>query len=89
MKVWGKINHQDMVILIDSGSTHNFLDEALWKLLKLPISTQYCFEVKMANGDVLKTKRACHEVQIRLQRTFFQMDLNVLPLGACDVVLGT
>ena len=43
----------------------------------------------MANGDVLKTKRACHEVQIRLQRTFFQMDLNVLPLGACDVVLGT
>ena len=54
-----------MVILIDSGSTHNFLDKALWKLLKLPISTQDCFEVKVANGDVLKTKGACHEVQIR------------------------
>ena len=89
MRVWGRINHQDMVILIDSGSTHNFLDKALWKLLKLPISTQYCFEVKVANGDVLQTKGACHEVQIKLQGTLFQMDLNVFPLGECDVVLGT
>ena len=78
-----------MVILIDSGSTHNFLDEAFWKPLKLPILTQDCFEVKVANGDVLQTKGACHEVQIRLQGTLFQMDLNVFPLGGCDVVLGT
>ena len=63
--------NQDMVILIESGSTHNFLDKALWKLLKLPISTQDCFEVKVANGDVLGTKGACHEVQTRLQRTLF------------------
>ena len=86
MRIWGRINHHDMVILIDSGSTHNFLDEALWKLLKLPISTH---EVRVANGDVLSTKGACNEVQIKLQGTLFQIDLNVLPLGGCDVVLGT
>ena len=84
-RVWGKINHQDMIILIDSGSTHNILDKALWLLLKLPILTQDYFEVKVANRDVLKTKGACHEVQIKLQGTLFQMDLNVLPLGGCDV----
>lgn len=89
MRIWGRINHHDMVILIDSGSTHNFLDEALWKLLKLPISTHDCFEVRVANGDVLSTKGACNEVQIKLQGTLFQIDLNVLPLGGCDVVLGT
>ena len=43
-----------MVILINSGSTHNFLDVALWKVLQVPISTQDCFEVKVANGAVLK-----------------------------------
>ena len=50
MRIWGRINHHDMVILIDSGSTHNFLDEALWNLLKLPISTHDCFEVRVAMG---------------------------------------
>ena len=62
MKVWGRINHQEMVMLIDSGSTHNFLDVALWKVLQLPISTQDCFEVKVANGAVLKTEGVCLDV---------------------------
>ena len=51
-----------MVILIDSGSTHNFLDVALWTVLQLPISTQDCFEVKVANGVVLKTEGVCLDV---------------------------
>ena len=51
-----------MVILIDSGSTHNFLDVALWKVLLLPISTQDCFEVKVANGAILKTEGVCLDV---------------------------
>ena len=33
MRVWGRINQQEMVILIDSGSTHSFIDIALWKEL--------------------------------------------------------
>ena len=78
-----------MVILIDSGSTHNFIDIALWKELQLPISTKDCFEVKVANGAILKTKGACFAVQIKIQGSCFGVDLNVLSLGGCDVVLGT
>ena len=89
MRVWGRINNQEMVILIDSGSTHNFLDVALWKSLQLPLSTQDCFEVKVANGAVLQTEGVCHVVQLKIQGTLFSVDLNVLPLGGCDVVLGT
>lgn len=89
MRVWGRVNHQDMVILIDSGSTHHFLDSSIWRLLQLPISTQDCFEVKVANGAVLQTEGASHGVQFKIQGHFFQVDLNVLSLGGCDVVLGT
>ena len=78
-----------MVILIDSGSIHNFLDIALWRLLQLPLSIQDCFEVKVANGAILQTEGACLDVQLRIQGTLFNVDLNVLPLGGCDVVLGT
>ena len=72
------------MILIDTGSTHN---TSIWMLLKLPISIKDSF--KVANGVMVQTKGACHAVQLKLQRQTFIMDLNVLPLGGCDVVLGT
>ena len=89
MRVWVRINHKDVLILIDSGSTHNFLDFSSWSSLKLPLSTQESFTVKVANGEVLRTQGACHEVNLRIQGQELQIDLNVLSLGDCDVVLGT
>ena len=49
MRVLGRINHQELVILIDTGSTHNFLDTSIWMLLKLPIAIEDSFEVKVTN----------------------------------------
>jgi len=89
MRVLGRINHQEMIILIDIGSIHNFLDTLMWMLLKLPLSIQDNFDVKIASGAVLKTKGACHEVGIKIQGKEFLMELNVQSLGGCDVVLGT
>ena len=81
MRVWGRINNQEMIILIDSGSTHNFLDVSMWMSLLLPLSTADYFEVKVANGATLRTKGACHEVPLKIQGTNFLLDLNVLVLG--------
>ena len=89
MRVLRRINHQGLVILIDMGSTHNFLDTSIWMLLKLPIFVEEIFEVKIAKGALVQTKGACHVVQLKIQGQTFLMDLNVLPLGGCDVVLGT
>ena len=89
MRVLGRINSQGMIILIDTSSTHNFLDILVWMSLKLPLSTEASFEVKIANGVMLRTKGACLGVDIKIQGSQSQMDLNVLSLGGCDVVLGT
>ena len=56
MRVLGRINHQELIILIDKGSTHNFLDTSMWILLKLPLSIKDSFDVKIAGRVVLKTK---------------------------------
>ena len=45
IRVLARIKQQEMVILIDSGNTHNFLDEEMWKALKLPLSSKDTFEV--------------------------------------------
>ena len=39
MRFLVRIKQQEMVILIDSGSTCNFLDEGMWKALNLPLSS--------------------------------------------------
>ena len=85
-RVIGRINQQELVILIDRGSTHNFLDPSIWMLLKLPMYIEDSFEVKIANGTMVQTKGACHAVELKLQGQTFIMDLNVLSLGGCDVV---
>lgn len=36
MRVWGRINNQEIIILTDLGNTHNFLDVYVWLSLQLP-----------------------------------------------------
>ena len=91
MRIEGIIQGHYLVILIDTGSTHNFLDAGLCSGLKLAIDPALAFDVKIANGATVKTLGACQafQVQVQVQGHHFCMDLNVLPLGGCDLVLGT
>ena len=49
MRVKSKIKDQEVMSLLDSGSTHNFLDTAMAMKLKLQINTSKILEVKVAN----------------------------------------
>ena len=69
-----------LVILIDIGSTHNFLDAGLCSSLKLAIDPTLAFDVKIANGATLRTLGAWQDLQVQVQGHHFCMDLNVLPL---------
>ena len=79
MRIEGKIQGHCLVILIDTGSTHNFLDAGLCSSLKLAIDPALAFDVKIANGATVKTLGACQAFQVQVQGHHFCMDLNVLP----------
>ena len=49
MRVKSKIKDQEVMSLLDSGSTHNFLDTAMAMKLQLQINTSKILEVKVAN----------------------------------------
>ena len=89
MRILARIKQQEMVILIHSGSTHNFLDEDMWVALNLPLSSKDTFEVQIANGALIKTKGISYGVPLKVQGDTFKVDLNILPLGDCAVVLGS
>ena len=66
MRVMGRIMHKSLVILIDSGSTHNFVDTSLFSQLHIPVDTSQVLEVKVANGEVLRTQGLCEAVSLCL-----------------------
>ena len=57
MKVRGKINGHWVTILIDTSSTHNFLDATMLSILQLSLDSTLTFEVKVANGATILDSR--------------------------------
>ncbi|KAK8546572.1 hypothetical protein V6N12_027349 [Hibiscus sabdariffa] len=53
MRVLAKIGTHAIVVLIDSGSTHNFISKKMEKMLQLPVLPTKSFNVKVANGEPL------------------------------------
>lgn len=89
MRVKGMILNHEVVSLIDSGSTQNFLDAAKLPTLQLHLDTSQVLEVRVVDGSIVKTLGVCHGVTISIQGNKFVVDFNVLHLGGCAVVLGT
>ena len=88
MRVKGRIKNHEMVSLIDSGSTHNFLDAAKLHTLNLPLDTSQILEVKVVDGNIIKTLGFCHGVLVIIQGYKFVVDFNVLHLGGGGVCSG-
>jgi hypothetical protein len=57
IRLWGMIKYQGIIILIDSGSSHNFLDVSISKLA-LDIQQVNNIAVKVAYGQIIHTKGA-------------------------------
>lgn len=64
MRVKGRVNGDRLVILIDTGSTHNFVDASLISSLQLRVDVTKVLEVKVANGEIVKTQGLCSEVPV-------------------------
>ncbi|KAF5445037.1 hypothetical protein F2P56_034120 [Juglans regia] len=87
MRVEGFINHQNVLILVDTGSMHSFVDPYVARRSKLQVEESQLI-VKVANGDSFPCQGYCRAVPIQLQNLRVKTNLCLLTLGGCDVVLG-
>nr|GMC77790.1 Transposon Ty3-G Gag-Pol polyprotein [Ipomoea batatas] len=88
LRLMGKINKQSCLVLIDSGSTHNFIHPTFTEKLQLATTPIKPFKVYVGNGDTLTCQYVCRGVNIFMQGNSFTLDLNVLPIAGPDIVLG-
>lgn len=88
MRLMGKIGMSKVVIVVDTGSTHNFLDPSVAKKNNLPVTQYNRLRVRVANGDTMLADGGCEKVAVKMQGHGYEADFYLLPLGGCDVVLG-
>lgn len=77
-----------MTILVDDGSTHNFVQPCVANFLNLSTSSTDLLQVMVGNGRVLDCSRICLQVPLYVQGNTFQVDLFILGLNSADIVLG-
>lgn len=77
-----------MVILIDSGSTHNFIDPRVAKISGIMVEQTPDLTVTVADASRLCSKGVCRAFVWQMQGKTFTADVRVLQIGGCDMVLG-
>ncbi|GJV70189.1 putative mitochondrial protein [Tanacetum coccineum] len=88
MRIRGRIGKQVVHILIDCGSTHNFLDIHTAKKLGCGLTKTTPMQVSVANGQRMISTSIYHDLKWSLQNEVFTSDVMLLPLGGCEMVLG-
>jgi hypothetical protein len=88
MKVEGKIQNVALLVLIDSGASHNFISPKVTNALGLTITPTVAKSIKLGDGHRVKTSGVCKGVTMKLGNIEVSIDALVLDLGGMDMVLG-
>ena len=84
----GRVAGMEMLILVDSGSSHSFISEQSVARMQVTVQPMAAVPVKIVDGGTLSCKGLLPQCEWRTQGQVFQSDLRVLPLGCYDMIVG-
>lgn len=88
MKLEGKIGKTMVVVLIDSGATHNFLAPSVVHKARLTRAEEPGFTVMVGTGIKVAGSGLCKGVQLQLQKVRITTDFVILEPGCAYIILG-
>uniref|UniRef100_A0A453F6X6 Peptidase A2 domain-containing protein n=1 Tax=Aegilops tauschii subsp. strangulata TaxID=200361 RepID=A0A453F6X6_AEGTS len=83
------VGNQVVLILVDSGITHTFVDQAL--LSRISVTTKQLpvpLQVKVANGHIVQCTEIVPQLTWWMQGHNFTNPMQVFLLGGHDIILG-
>ncbi|KHN28867.1 Transposon Ty3-G Gag-Pol polyprotein, partial [Glycine soja] len=69
--LYGTINKTRVTILIDSGSTHNFIQPRVAKFMNFDVEDTMPLRVMVGNGSVMECNKLCANTQLCIQGHMF------------------
>nr|KYP46439.1 Transposon Ty3-I Gag-Pol polyprotein [Cajanus cajan] len=88
MKFQGSINGVRVQILLDSGSSDNFLQPRIAQCLKIPVEPIPNLQVLVGNGNSLVAEGLIRDLGVRIQGHTLKLPVYLLPVSGADLVLG-
>ena len=82
LKTVGYIKHKNVVVLIDSGNTHNFINEWVVEDTHYYVCEVQNLQMMMANEGIMK----CGGLQ--MGDPFLKWNMFSIEMRGCDVVFG-
>ena len=83
LKIEGYIKKKKVMVLIDSGSTHNFIHSKITKYLNFLINLAPEFQVVVAYGKTINCTRKCHNINLSMGEHVLKSPAIAIPMGVC------
>uniref|UniRef100_A0ACD6AFV1 Uncharacterized protein n=1 Tax=Avena sativa TaxID=4498 RepID=A0ACD6AFV1_AVESA len=88
MRFQGTVQNQEVLMLVDSGSSHTFISTELAERLQATTMAISPLRVKVANGGVMNCSQELLNLEWWTQGVQFHTSFKLLPLGSYDIILG-
>jgi hypothetical protein len=88
LKLFGYIKHMKVIILVDSGSTHNFIHRHISQETNFYIRALNNFQIMIANGGSMKCGGRCENVCLQIGEYHQKYHMFSIEMGGSDIVLG-
>jgi hypothetical protein len=83
-----KIKHRKVIILIDSGKTHNFIHCQIAQEINFYIHAVNNFQVMIANGSSMKCGGICENVHLQIGQYHLKYHMFATDMDDCDIFLS-
>lgn len=88
LKLKGKVQGVPILVLVDSGATHNFISYKLVKAMGWKVETTTPLQIKLGDGYKAQTRGECKGVTLEIGGFKVAIDAMLFDLDGIDVVLG-
>ncbi|XP_057417585.1 uncharacterized protein LOC130711837 [Lotus japonicus] len=88
MRLTGWIGKRKIFVLMDTGSTHNFIDQKLCKAGLVKLKPLQPVSITVADGGLIQSSGWCEDVHWKMQGYNFSANTIAIPLTSCDLILG-
>jgi gas vesicle protein len=87
LKIEGYIKKKKVIVLIDSGSTHNLIHYKLAKSLNCFVYPVPKFQVMIVDGGTINCLGKCNKINLTMGEYVMNSPIIAIPMGGADVVL--
>lgn len=89
MRMLAGLKGEHVIILLDIGSSHNYVSKQVVYQLKLSPSKADKIKVRIASGKNMLSHGFCEKVPIHIHDIVFTIDFDILELNDYDIVPDT